>query len=85
VATARDRYDPDGTELAPAVAGWLIRTALAEPDRGRPPPPAAGSAPLVTAQMVLLISLLVDEGLSRDELDDFLAEAGRTLAATGGD
>jgi hypothetical protein len=79
VTTARSRYDPDGTALHPAVAGWLIRVALGEPgpDRDRP----AGPTRLVAAQTVLLVSLLVDEGLSRDELDDFLAEAGRLLAA----
>ncbi|MFY1672160.1 hypothetical protein ACN27G_19665 [Plantactinospora sp. WMMB334] len=76
VASVRERYDHTGYDLDPRLAESLLWATLA----GEPTPDPL-LARTHTAQTLLLIGLLDDEGLSRAELDRFLAEAEGTAEA----
>ncbi|WP_422774117.1 hypothetical protein ACN28C_15330 [Plantactinospora sp. WMMC1484] len=76
VASVRERYDHTGYDLDPRLAESLLWATLA----GEPTPDPL-LARTYTAQTLLLIGLLDDEGLSRAELDRFLAEAEGTAGA----
>ncbi|MEH1013013.1 hypothetical protein V6U90_07870 [Micromonospora sp. CPCC 206060] len=95
VATARERYDPTGVTLDPAFAEELVRAALLDD----PPPVVDavpvdeavlvdGAVPvstgaLVTAQSLLLLALLEDEGTSADGNAELLSAAGRLVRPSG--
>ncbi|MFD0972681.1 hypothetical protein [Plantactinospora endophytica] len=70
VASVRERYHHTGYDLDPRLAESLLWATLA----GEPTPEPLHSQ-THTAQTLLLIGLLDDEGLSRAELDRFLADA----------
>ncbi|MEQ4306174.1 hypothetical protein ABNF97_33135 [Plantactinospora sp. B6F1] len=70
VASVRERYDRTGYDLDPRLAESLLWATLA----GEPTPDPLRSK-THTAQTLLLIGLLDDEGLSRAELDRFLSDA----------
>ncbi|AVT39278.1 hypothetical protein [Plantactinospora sp. BB1] len=70
VASVRERYDRTGYDLDPRLAESLLWATLA----GEPTPDPLRSR-THTAQTLLLIGLLDDEGLSRTELDRFLSDA----------
>jgi hypothetical protein len=69
VATVRERYDHTGHDLDPVIAERLVWAALGETD----PIPVTG--PAVTAQTLLVLGLLEDEGMPHAELDEFLTAA----------
>ncbi|RKR86281.1 hypothetical protein BDK92_0505 [Micromonospora pisi] len=74
VTGARIHYALSAEDDALGVV--LIRAALGEAHA-----PIAGAAQVVTVESVLLLGLLADEDLTRAELDEFLAEAGRLCGA----
>ncbi|KXK59775.1 hypothetical protein AWW66_22385 [Micromonospora rosaria] len=73
VAGVRERYDRSGRDVDPLIAEDLVWAALGD----RPPVPVSAAA--VTAQTVLLLGLLEDEGMPATERDDLLDAAARTV------
>ena len=69
VASVRERYDLNGHDIDPGIAEALVRAALGD----REPVPTTASA--VTAQTLLVLGLLEDEGMPQPELADFLDAA----------
>ena len=72
VAGVRERYDRSGQDIEPLTAEALIWAALGDTD------PLPVTATTVTAQLLLLVGLLDDEGMPPAELDDLLDSAART-------
>ncbi|MGH3727917.1 MAG: hypothetical protein ACRDTU_04090 [Micromonosporaceae bacterium] len=71
VANARVVYDLSGSDLDPAIAERLIRTALGAEDRLADANPHT----IQKVQITLVHKLLTDEQLYEDEIEDFLNEA----------
>ncbi|MEV4757563.1 hypothetical protein AB0J86_20960 [Micromonospora sp. NPDC049559] len=69
VASVRERYDHTGQDVDPGVAESLVWAALGERD----PVPMERAA--VTAQTLLVVGLLEDEGLAPTELESFVRQA----------
>ena len=69
VASVRERYDLNGHDIDPGIAEALVRAALGD----REPVPTTASA--VTAQTLLVLGLLEDEGMPQPELVEFLDAA----------
>ena len=83
VASVRERYDHTDGDLDPATGEALVWAALGD----REPVPVDAAA--VTAQTMLLLGLLEDEGMPPSELAEFLdaatAAADRSTTVTGPD
>jgi hypothetical protein len=69
VASVRERYDHSGHDIDPGIAEALVWAALGD----REPVPTTASA--VTAQTLLVLGLLEDEGMPQPELAEFLDAA----------
>ncbi|MFY1650994.1 hypothetical protein ACN27J_08860 [Solwaraspora sp. WMMB762] len=75
VASVRERFDPAGTAIDPTVAETLMYAALGQHDT------LPATAETITAQTLLVVALVTDEGLSPAGLADLIDDTTAMIAA----
>ncbi|MFV2022496.1 hypothetical protein [Micromonospora sp. LOL_023] len=74
VASVRERFDPAGTAIDPTVAETLLYAALGQHDT------LPATAETITAQTLLVVALVTDEGLSPAGLADLIDDTTTMIA-----
>ncbi|ROO61190.1 hypothetical protein EDC02_3121 [Micromonospora sp. Llam0] len=74
VASVRERFDPAGTAIDPTVAETLMYAALGQHDT------LPATAETITAQTLLVVALVTDEGLSPAGLTDLIDDTTTMIA-----
>ncbi|MDG4771845.1 hypothetical protein [Solwaraspora sp. WMMD792] len=75
VASVRERFDPAGTAIDPTVAETLLYAALGQHDT------LPATAETITAQTLLVVALVTDEGLSPAGLANLIDDTTTMIAA----